>query len=130
MRNSVQRTKAEQALASALRTGSATGGSVDRLGFEELSFLVSVGAWTDGTHTVSADHSDDGSAWEAIGADELVGEFPVIDAGGDASQSYTVGYMGDRRYVRAKVSASGSPATGAVVGVTVLLGRPHSAPVT
>jgi hypothetical protein len=121
--------KAVQALAPALRTASATGGSIDRWGFGSLSFLVSAGAWTDGTHTVSADHSNDGSTWEAIPAEELTTAFPVVDAGGDASQAYVVGYIGDRRYVRGKSAVSGSPVTGAIVGITVLLGRPHSAPV-
>lgn len=122
--------KAIQALAPALRAGSATGGSIDRWGYGSLTFLVDAGARTDGTHTVSGDHSDDNSTWEAIPAEEITGAFPAIAASGDQNKATAINYIGDRRYVRAKVAASGSPATGAIVGVTVLLGRPHSAPVT
>lgn len=121
--------KAVQALAPALRAGSATGGSIDRWGFGSLTFLVDAGARTDGTHTVAADHSDDDSTWEAIPADQLTGTLPAIAAAGDQNKATAVNYIGDRRYVRAKSTVTGSPATGAIVGITVLLGRPHSAPV-
>lgn len=129
MRDFSRNLKMVQALAPALRAGSATGGAVDRLGHSALAFAVHAGAWTDGIHTVSADHSDDGSTWEAIPATDLVGTFPVVSSGSTDEATKLVGYIGDRRYVRAKVAVSGSPATGATVGVDVVLSRAQSRPV-
>jgi hypothetical protein len=117
------------ALAPALRTASATGGSIDRLGFEALTFLVSAGAWTNGTHTLVAEHSIDNTTWETIPADQLVGTLPVIGAAPAADKITSVGYSGDARYVRVKSNVTGSPATGAVVGMAVLLGRAAHKPV-
>lgn len=129
MRAHFQNTSAVVGLAPALRAGSATGGAVDRLGFEGVSFLVVTGAYTDGSHAISADASDDGATWTAVPAGDLVGAFPTVAAAGAANKTTRVSYIGDARYVRAKSAASGSPATGAIVGVVVLLDRPHSAPV-
>ena len=129
MRAHFQNTDARIGLAPALRTSSATGGTIDRLGFEAVSFLVVTGAWTDGSHAVSAEASDDGASWAAIPAGDLVGAFPTVAAAGAASKTTRVSYTGDARYVRVKSAASGSPSTGAIVGVVVLLDRPHSAPV-
>ncbi|HDZ73495.1 MAG TPA: hypothetical protein ENH55_12145 [Aurantimonas coralicida] len=129
MRDFSRDIKAEQALAPAIRVGSATGGGVDRLGFEALTFAIHAGDWTDGTHTVSADHSDDGTTWESIPADQIIGAFPVVSAVGAENTITMVGYIGDRRYVRAKSTVTGSPVTGAAIGISVLLGRAHSRPV-
>ncbi len=116
------------ALTPAVRAGSATGGAIDRLGYEALSFVIAAGAWTDGTHTIVAEHSDDDATWSTIPADELVGDLPVIASDDDDAQAYMVGYIGDARYVRLKANVAGGPATGAVIGALVILGRAHTSP--
>ncbi|WP_182422307.1 hypothetical protein [Aureimonas sp. ME7] len=115
-------------LAPNLRAATATGAVVDRLGHEAASFLVTTGNWTDGTHTVVLQESTDGTNWAAIAAANLSEAAPVVNAAGLANKSTTVVYNGDARYLRAQAVVSGSPATGAVVGVTVLLSRARNSP--
>lgn len=116
------------ALASALRTASATGGTVDRLGNEAVAFLVTAGAWTDGTHTVVLQESTDGTTFTTIDPSNLTDAVPVVNAAGAANKATMVGYIGDARYVRAQSNVTGSPTTGAVVGVTALLSRSRNRP--
>lgn len=129
MRDFSNNMKVAVALAPALRTASATGGAIDRLGFEQVTFIVTAGAYTNGTHTLVFEASDDNSTWAAVAASELVGEAPVIDTSGEQNTAYPVGYIGDARYVRVKSNVTGSPATGAIVGANVLLTKPALAPV-
>lgn len=116
-------------LAPALRAGSATGTTVDRLGFESLAFLITTGAFTNGSHAIVAEHSDDGTTWAAVPADQLAGTLPTVAASGDQNKTSIVGYSGDARYVRIKANVSGSPATGAIVGAIVMLGNARQRPV-
>ncbi|WP_156419386.1 hypothetical protein [Aureimonas sp. AU12] len=105
------------------------GGSIDRLGFEKLSFLVTTGDWTNGSHAVVAEESADNANWTAVPAASLTKALPTVDAAGKGNASTLVGYLGDARYVRVKANVSGSPATGAVVGVVVLLAGARAKPV-
>lgn len=123
-------------LAPEARTTSDDGATVDRQGYESATFIVTAGAWTDGTHTFAGEHSDDGSDWDAIDPDSLIGAFPVVQAdgasppAGDGDLSATgVGYIGARRYIRATVTVTGTPSTGLVAGVDVVLGHAHNRPV-
>ncbi len=128
MREFASNFKPVVALSPAVRAGSATGNAVDRLGFEALSFLVTTGDWTNGTHTLVAEESSDNATWTAVPAASLTKALPVVDATGKGNQSTLIGYLGDARYVRIKSNVSGSPATGAVVGAVVLLGRARAKP--
>ena len=134
MRDMKNSTKAVQSITPALRTASVSAGTtVDTLGFEAASFAVVAGAYTDGAHAISAEHSDDGSSWSAITSTDLLGSFPSIGASSpvDGNEETTlIGYIGNKRYVRAVTAVTGSPSTGAVYGVDVILGRPHVAPVS
>lgn len=117
-----------QSLAPAARTASADGDSVDLRGFDSAMILVDVGAYTDGTHTIEVQESDDGSAWAAVADSDLDGTEPVIDAAGDANAVTAIGYLGSARYVRVSVTATGT-SSGAVYGANVIRGHPHQAPV-
>lgn len=126
--------KVVQSIAPATRTTNIEGTAVDRVGFESVTALVHCGDWTDGAHTFGADHSDNGSDWSAVDAAFLIGEV-VIESNGEsppgsnnANSTQAVGYIGGKRYFRPKMTASGEPATGALVGVDVLLGHAHSKP--
>lgn len=130
MREFASNLKPVIALSAAVRAGSSVGTVVDRLGFEALSLLVSTGDWTNGTHTVVAEESNDGTTFTTIAAGALTKALPVVDAAGKGNQATLIGYTGDARYVRVKVNVSGSPATGAVVGAVALLGRARQRPVS
>jgi hypothetical protein len=126
-----------QSLAPELRTATATGTAIDRSGFESVTFNVHVGAWTDGVHAVSFEHSTDDSTYSAVTAAELVGTAPTIQDDGSSpsgpatyeDENLLIGYIGDRQYIRPVVTVTGSPATGAFIGIDAILGHAHDRPV-
>jgi hypothetical protein len=108
-------------LAPAAYTSDADGAGVDLQGYDGGALVVlAVGDWTDGTHAVAVEESDDDSTYTAVAADDLDGSFSALDAAGDDSTVQLVGYLGSSRYVRVSVLVTGSPATGAVYGAAVL----------
>lgn len=120
-------------------SGANTNGAVD-LGENEVFngalAVISVGAWTDGTHTFAIEHADDDgtgapdtSTWSEVPDTDLIGSEPVVDADADDEQVYKVGYLGDKRHVRVKVTATGTT-SGAIYGAVFVLGAARSAPVT
>lgn len=130
MRDLASNLDVKQSLAPALQTATDEGSTVDTLGFESVTFAVHIGAWTDGTFVLSAEHSDDDSSWSAVTSAELIGTPPTVeDANGD-NDTLAFGYIGNKRYVRPKVTVTGSPSTGAFIGVDVILGHPHERPVS
>lgn len=130
MRELKNQLASRQSLAPALRTVTATGTAIDRAGFESLTFAVHVGDWTDGVHTVSFEDSDDNANFDAVAAANLVGTAPVIQDDGNSpngptfeNENLLVGYIGDRQYIRSKVTITGAPGTGAFVGIDAILGH-------
>ncbi|MER8371738.1 hypothetical protein [Mesorhizobium sp. M1406] len=134
-----------QSLAPALRTVTATGAAIDRAGFESLTFAIHVGDWTDGEHVIHFEHSDDNSDFVGVLEDELVGAsagtagaatvygLTVGDDGNSPpaptyeNENALVGYIGDRQYIRAKVTISGA-STGAFIGIDGILGHASKRP--
>ena len=97
---------------------------IDTQGYNSLTFLLNVGARTDGTYTPTIQHGDAANLSDAttVGADDLIGTF----AGAAISAANTVrkiGYVGNRRYVRLGV-VSTTVTSGATVGATAVLGEP------
>jgi hypothetical protein len=133
-------TAARPSLSPAARpnNGAVDGTSVDMQGtrnyFRVAMLIVVAGAITDGTHTVELQDSDDGTTgWTTVPADAREGAFPVLTTA-DANTVRRVGYLGRRRFVRARITTTNAPATtpvGGVIGAAILLreGRGQS-PVT
>lgn len=113
---------AAQSLKPLLRTATATGATVDLLGYDAAEILIDAGTCTDGTHTVSLTESDDDSTYTAVAAGDIEGTCPAIITTND-DQAHTVGYRGTKRYLRPVVTVAGSPSTGATIGICVLRGR-------
>lgn len=135
MRDLKNNIAARQSIAPATYDASVEGLTVDRAGFESVTFEIHAGAWTDGTHAFDAEHSDDGSTWDAVTAADLLGTFPTVQGDGGSPETglnenaaHLVGYIGERRYVRGITTVTGSPATGALYGVDVILGHAHERP--
>lgn len=123
-------------LSPALRTNGAVNGStVDRAGvapnagkmFQAAVALIVSGTITDGTHTVSIEDSDDGTAWATVAAALLQGTPPAI-AAVDDDKVWEIGYLGLKRYLRVVVTAAGTT-TGGIVGAYVILSDPRISPV-
>lgn len=109
-------------------TGTYNGAGVDLQGFHSAMMVVYFGAYTNGTHTPSFEHSDDGTTFTAIAAADLDGSFTAVASGAGANTVQRVGYKGSRRYVRA-VMAVTSGATGAASCAMILRAHPGSAPI-
>ena len=113
-------------LASALRTTTANGATVDLSNHQGATFVVNVGVVTDGTHTFDPEDSPDGSTWTNIAAGNLSGSFIAATSAADEA-TYEVGYLGSQRYVRCNVTITGSPSTGGQYAVLVVR-KPQSVP--
>ncbi|MCH7944128.1 MAG: hypothetical protein IIB67_12995 [Proteobacteria bacterium] len=105
-------------LAPAARTATASGTGVDLRGYESAVATFVTGTVTDGTHTPSVEESDDDSTYTAVAAADLLGS--LADLASDTVQR--VGYRGGSRYIRAKITASGTT-TGALDCAVVIRGN-------
>lgn len=105
----------------------ATGAAVDLYGYESCTFAFIVGTVTDGTHTPKIQHSDTTTSGDFadVPADEQLGTLAAFET--DVIQK--CGYIGNKRYVRAVVTITDSPATGAAFGVAVIKGDAARLPV-
>lgn len=100
----------------AIRTATVTGAAVElkQQAAGPVPIVFNVGVITDGTHTPSIEDSPDNSAWTAV--TELDGTLAALASG----VLQIVGYKGAARYVRAKVTVTGSPGTGGYYDAVVL----------
>ena len=122
-------------------TGNTTG--VDLQGFDGAALLFDIGANGDTfSGSVKFDliiqESSDDSTYTAVTANTSVtggtvdysGIFQTIDANGECSAVYGIGYVGGSRYIRGRIVATGTHSTGTIVGATVIKGIPLHAPVS
>jgi len=129
LRDLVHNVKVESSLAPSVHTNSSvTGYSVDLRGFDSAMIMVSVGEYTDGTHTITVQHSDDGSSFTDVSADELQGAIDVINGNEFDNKTQLVGYIGSKRFVRTNIVTTGAT-TGALCAAYVIAGNPNQAPV-
>lgn len=112
----------------AARIATANGTGVDLYGFMGANAVISVGAWTDGTHTFDIQDSDDNSTFASVAAGLLIGAKPVVSSAPTASKIYKVGYIGAKRYLRVAVTVAGAT-TGAVYGALIMTGHAATKPV-
>lgn len=91
--------------------------------YHGAGFIVDAGAWTDGTFTLKFQHRDGTDSWADIPDSDLDGSEPVIDGDADDAQQYKIGYTGTKEQIGAVITVTGSPSTGAILGVYCLKGR-------
>ncbi len=128
LRDLLRKTLVTASLAPAARTnGTANGTGVDLRGFDAAVITVAFGAYTDGTHTPSVQHSVDGTTYTNVAAADLDGAFSAVNSAGGANTVQSVGYIGAQRYVRAVMTVSGAT-TGALSAASVIAGSPRNAP--
>jgi hypothetical protein len=119
---------AVQSLAPAGRTATANGTGVDLSGYLSAMAEITLGTWTDGTHTFEVQESDDNSTYTAVADADLQGTEPVMDAADEDLTIHRIGYLGTKRYLRV-IATVASATTGAVYGANILRGHPRHAPV-
>lgn len=119
--------------------------SIDRAGFDSVTFVLSFGVGgINFTSTNRIDfaieHSDDGTTWEPVGATNVLGAVP--DASGIVLSQrsahaavtthrfgYVDGIIGQRRFVRLRPDFNGTHGTGTPISAVALLGGGRSLPV-
>jgi hypothetical protein len=111
----------------AVNSALVTGTTVDTAGFESATLLVNVGAIAaSGNVTLKLQHSDtttDGDFVD-VPAAQLLGTIPAALV---ASTAYKQGYIGAKRYVRAKGTLNSG--TSVAYGAEFILGHARSKPV-
>ncbi len=128
LRDMLHNTLVKTSLAPAVRTdGTATGTAVDLRGFDAAVISVTFGSYTDGTHTLSLEHSVDGVTYTVAPASELDESFVAVSGSSGANTVQSVGYLGAQRYVRVIMTVTGAT-SGAASGASVIVGEPHNAP--
>jgi hypothetical protein len=103
------------------------GNSIDLIGFEACTFVVELGARTDGTFLPLIQDSDDNSSFADVIDQFLIG----TEAGAEintANTIKTIGYVGKKRYVKLSL-VSTSVTTGATASATAILGHSAANPV-
>jgi hypothetical protein len=118
--------------------------TVDRSGFDALTFALSIGvggiSFTNTNRIdVVMEHSEDGTTWDPVGADNVLGATPdpngIVLSQRTAHPGATVhriGYVdgtaGDRPYVRLRADFAGTHATGTALSAIAILGHGRDLP--
>ncbi|WP_085044323.1 hypothetical protein [Ensifer aridi] len=113
-----------QSIAPGAKTATVNGTGVDLRDHASAIVLFDIGAWTDGTHTPKIQESDDNVTYTDVAAENLQGAFTAISGEGHANAVQKVGYIGNKRYIRAHTTVAGAT-TGAVYGASVVRGLPR-----
>jgi hypothetical protein len=100
-----------------IRTTSVNGSGVDLANYGGNAFAFVCGANTDGTHTPKLQDSADNSTFSDVVAADQVGTLSALAA----NTIQKVSYIGSKRYVRAVITVTGSPSTGANIAVVASL---------
>ncbi len=116
---------AVQAIVPAVKSAAGDGVTIDRKGYDSLLFVINTGAVAgDGDFGVVVQDSDNGSAWDAASADDVLGSVPATLV---ASSAYRLSYIGPKRYARVNLTKAGG--TSIALGAVAVKGLPHLAPV-
>ncbi len=116
------------ALAPTVRpTGTYQGTSVDLQGAGSAVAVIYFGAYTNGTHTPTLEHSDDNVTFTVVSAAEMDGTFSAATASTDANTIQRVGYRGSKRFIRPVITVA-SGATGAASCALIIKGFLSSLP--
>jgi hypothetical protein len=144
MRDLVSRVAISSPHFPAVLTATPSAVTVDRRGYESVTFAVDTGAGGitfTGTNKIewTMTESDDGSTWTNVTTGSVrgaAGTEPAITNGiveaytsAKAAASTTeYGYVGDKRYVRLTPVFGGTHSTGTLVGTKAVLGHPANSP--
>ena len=105
-----------QAITPLLRTASVNGTGLDLANYLDNLVVFNPGAITDGTFTPKLQDSADNSTWADVAAADQVGTLSALAA----NTMQSVSYIGSKRYIRAVITASGSPSTGGNMSATLV----------
>lgn len=106
----------------ALTTATRYGTAIDLSAYTSAKAFLSVGAYGNGTHTVTWQKSQDNSNWSACANADFISAATtiVVDGTPDQSKIYEFQFKSSTRYLRPKL-VSGSASTGVPATVFMLL---------
>jgi hypothetical protein len=114
-------------IAPAVQTATKKGDAVDLQGFNMATLIINTGAIAgSGDFTASLQESDtttDGD-FAAVAAGDLLGSVPATL---ETAAVYKLGYVGNKRYVRAVLTLNSG--TSIAAGAVFVLSQPYDAPV-
>lgn len=132
----------KQAIKPATLTADTNGSAIDLQGYDDVCLTVNVGVAGD---TLSGSvkwefevqHGDQSTVLSACADTDLTkavtgtntGTFAVVDSLTEDETTYQTGYIGNKRYVRVVVNATGTHTNGTPIGATAILGRALNQPV-
>jgi hypothetical protein len=128
MRDLKSNIKPVQSLVPINRNAAANGAGVDTLGFNSAAVVFSTGAiggTASPTFTFEVQESADNVNFTAVADADIRGLEPVVTT---ANQVATVGYIGNKRYVRASLKTVAGTTPTLDCSATVILGHPAAAP--
>lgn len=127
MRDLKSNIKPVQSLVPLNRTAAANGTGVDTLGFNSASVVFATGAigGTTPSFTFEVQESADNTAFTAVADADLRGTEPVVTTANTVAQ---VGYIGNKRYIRAIVKTVSGTTPTLDCSANVILGHPTVAP--
>lgn len=116
-----------QSLAPASYGAVAVGVGVDLREYASAMVLISAGeiGGTSASFTFEVQESDDNSTFSAVADADLQGDEPVLTAG---NVVHRLGYKGQKRYIRAAITAATGTGPSLVCEAGVLRGEPRMGP--
>lgn len=127
MKDGISNIGVSASIVPAVQTATAKGTAVDLRGFNMATLIVNTGAIAgSGNFTAKLQESDtttDGDFTD-VAAGALLGSLPAALA---ASTAYKLGYVGNKRFVRAVLTLNSG--TSIAAGAVFVLGEPFDAPV-
>ena len=124
------------------RPASANSASFDTQNYDQLAFLLNVGAAGDtwsATNRVEAalQESNDNTTWNPVADSDMLkvvsgqatGTFMVFNANAQAGQIYLTGYRGSKRYVRVALANFGTTTNGTPMDVIAVGGGARLGPI-
>lgn len=130
LRDLYNSTDAVQSLASATRTADADGTGVD-LALHSAALVVfdfgTSGDTLSGSVYIEGklEESDDDSTYTAVDSADILGTLPTVDDPSEDDTVHTVGYIGDKRYVRAVFDLTGTHTNGIPCSATIVRAFPR-----
>jgi|13_taG_2_1085334.scaffolds.fasta_scaffold01882_2 hypothetical protein len=110
--------------------GAINGFSIDTQDFNSLSFQLTSHTYAGGTFTATVIESDDNVNFTDTDAKFITGSAVLTAATSETSDPKTLGYVGKKRYVKLRVTATNiAGGNGATINGYVLLSDPKEAPV-
>lgn len=114
------------------RTSSVSGTGVDLSTYSGAEVIFNVGASADTlsgtvyiTPVVQESDTDSDANYTDVAAADLLGSLTVIDAAAEDEVTQKVGYIGNKRYIRARYVFTGTHSTGTPVAADIVRAFPR-----